>query len=75
MIVKSKYENAVLEEMKKIPIEYKPQLLKLVKVFRESCTLNSAEESFKRGWKEVLEGETFQIENLWEDLDVETNKN
>ncbi len=33
--------------------------------------LNNAEESFRRGWKEALEEETYPISELWDGIDAE----
>ena len=48
----------VLEEVEKIPPEYLPFLLAIMRAFRESITLKPAEESFRQGWQEALRGET-----------------
>ena len=33
--------------------------------------LDSAEESFRQGWKEMLAGDTHPIDELWDGIDVE----
>jgi hypothetical protein len=66
----SNYHNQVFEEVKKTPLEYLPALLQLIRVFRESITLKSAEKSFEQGWKEALSGETFPVADLWEDINA-----
>ena len=58
-------------EIERIPVEYHPILLKMVRVFNESITLNPAEISFKQGWQEVMTGETHPISELWEGIDAE----
>lgn len=56
----------VLEEIEKIPMEYLPFLLEIIRVFRESITLKPAEESFRQGWQEALCGKTRLVSELWE---------
>ncbi len=60
----------VLEEVERIPSEYLPFLLDMMRAFRESITLKSAEESFRQGWQEALRGETRPVSELWDDLDI-----
>ena len=67
----SPYRTQALEEINKIPSEFLPALLKLMRAFREGVTLPSAEESFRQGWDEALSDQTYPISQLWEDLDVE----
>lgn len=66
-IKNSLYQNQVLEELDKIPVEFMPSLLKLVQAFREGVTLTSAEDTFHQGWKEALTGEVHPISELWDD--------
>ena len=40
--------KAVMQEIEQTPPEYLPNLLQLVRIFRQSVTLNSAEESFRQ---------------------------
>lgn len=65
------YEKQLLREIKETPKEYLPSLLIIVRVFRESVVLNSAEDSFRQGWKEMLAGETRPVSELWEGIDAE----
>ncbi len=58
-------------EIEKIPVEYHPVLLKMVRVFNESIALNPAEISFKQGWKEAMAGDTRPVSELWEGIDAE----
>ena len=67
----AKYRAQVLEEIDKMPVEHLPYLLQIVRIFRESVTLKSAEESFKQGWLEALRGETKPVSELWEGIDAE----
>ena len=41
--------HKVLEEVEKIPPEYLPFLLEMMRAFRQSITLKTAEESFRQG--------------------------
>ncbi|MDZ7290619.1 MAG: hypothetical protein ONB44_03020 [candidate division KSB1 bacterium] len=67
----STYEKQLLREIKETPKEYLPNLLLIVRVFRESVALKSAEDSFRQGWKEALAGETRPVSELWEGIDAE----
>ncbi len=59
------YTNQLIQEIKATPGEYLPTLLNIVRVFRESITLKSAESSFQQGWEEAMTGETMPIDELW----------
>jgi len=65
------YEDLLVREIRELPREYWPNLLQLVRVFRESVTLKPAEMSFRQGWQEALEEQTRPISELWEGLDAE----
>ncbi len=67
----SSYAEQLVSEIKETPEEYLPILLKIVRLFRESVTLKSAEASFRQGWKEALAGETRPVPELWEGIDAE----
>jgi len=67
----STYEKRLAREIKEVPKEYLPNLLLIVRVFRESVVLKPAEASFRQGWKEVMAGETRPIADLWEGIDAE----
>ena len=60
----------VLDEVERIPSEYLPFLLDMMRAFRESIPLKSVEESFRQGWQEALRGETRPVSELWDDLDI-----
>jgi hypothetical protein len=64
----SDYRNELFQEIQATPDEYLPNLLHIVRIFRESITLRSAEESFQQGLKEAIHGETMPIDELWEDI-------
>lgn len=60
----------VLEEIAKIPMEYLPFLLEIIRVFRVGITLKPAEESFRQGWQEALCGKTRLVSELLEHVDA-----
>jgi hypothetical protein len=62
--------RTVLEEVEKIPAEYLPFLLEMMRAFRESITLKPVEESLRQGWQEALRGETWSVSELWNDIDA-----
>ena len=63
------YRRRLLEEAERIPVEYRPSLLDMVRAFRESVTLKTTEESFRQGWQEALRGETQPAADLWDESD------
>lgn len=67
----STYEKQLIREIKETPKEYLPKLLVIIRVFRESVALSSAEDSFRQGWKEAMAGETRPLSELWEGIDAE----
>ena len=67
----STYRHRVVEEIDKIPAEYLPSILEVIRAFRESVTFKSAEASFRHGWKEALDGDTHPVSELWTDLTAE----
>jgi hypothetical protein len=58
-------------EIKNTPKEYLPNLLQIIRLFREGVTLKPAKASFRQGWKEALAGETRPVSELWEGIDTE----
>jgi len=60
------YVEKIDQEIKQMPPEYLPALFNIIHTFRESISLNTAEESFKQGFKEALTEETRPIETLWD---------
>ena len=64
-------EEHLVREIKGVPEEYLPNLLQIVRLFRESVSLKPAEASFRQGWKETLAGETRSVSELWEGIDAE----
>ena len=65
------YTDLLMQEIKATPDEYLPSLLHIIRIFRESITLKSADESFKQGWQEAMTGETMPIDELWTGIDAE----
>jgi hypothetical protein len=61
----------VEKEIDRIPPEYMENLLRLLRVFRESVALPSAEDSLRQGWREAMNRDTHPIEELWVGIDVE----
>lgn len=60
-----------IQEIKQTPQEYLPSLLQIIRLFRESVTLQPAEESFRQGWQEAMTGNTIPISQLWDGIDAE----
>ena len=65
------YREEFLDELRQIPSEHLPSLLKIIRAYRESIALPSAEESFREGWEELNAGKTRPLSELWEDIDAE----
>lgn len=63
-------QEEILFEIHAIPKEYLPNLLKIVRLFRESVALKPAEESFREGWRDALRGETIPLSEIWEGIDT-----
>lgn len=59
------YTDQLIQEIKATPGEYLPTLLGIVRIFRESITLKSAENSFRQGWEEAMREETIPVDELW----------
>ncbi|MCP5050560.1 MAG: hypothetical protein GY940_25575 [bacterium] len=67
----STFEHQILEEMRETPEEYRPNLLQIVRLFRESVSLKPAAASFKQGWQEVQFQQTKPVSELWEGIEAE----
>ena len=67
----SVYEKQLFREIEETPQEYLPNLLQIVRLFRESVVLKPAEDSFHQGWKEAISGETRPVSELWDGIDAE----
>lgn len=60
----------VVDEIERVPVEYLPGLLQMIRAFRESVTLKSAEASFEQGWREAIADDTHPASELWNDIDA-----
>ena len=67
----SAYQEQFANEIKQLPEEYLPNLVQIVRIFRESVSLRPAEDSFRQGWKEALAGETRPVSELWDGIDAD----
>jgi hypothetical protein len=67
----SRYEEELIKEMRETPEEYYPNLLQIVRLFRESVALKPAEASFRQGWQEAQLGQTKPVSELWKDIEAE----
>jgi hypothetical protein len=65
------YEEQIVQEIHETPKEYLPNLLQLIRIFRESVTLKSAQASFRQGWHENITEQTLPVSELWEGIDAE----
>jgi len=65
------YEEQINREIQKTPREYWPNLLQIIRIFRESVTLKTAPASFRQSWSEAMEGEVKPITELWRGIDAE----
>jgi len=64
----SVYEKQLAREIKETPREYLPNLVQIVRLYRESVGLKPAAASFRQGWKEARKGETRQVSDLWDGI-------
>lgn len=64
-----RYLEQINREIRETPEEYFPALLNIVRSYRQSVALNPADSSFRQGLKEVLQGETLSISELWVGMD------
>ena len=64
------YTEKISQEIDKMPDEYLPALLEMVRLFRETVTLKPAELSFRQGWQEAMNDELLPVDQLWEDVDA-----
>lgn len=60
-----------IQEIEQTPQEYLPNLLQIIRLFRKSVTLPSAESSFCQGWQEAMAGNTIPVAQLWDGIDAE----
>lgn len=64
-------ERQFVHEIRAIPNEYLPNLLQIVRLYRDSVSLKPAEECFREGWRDALHGEPISVSELWEGIDAE----
>ena len=64
------YEEQLASEIKTIPNEYLPNLLQIIRLFRNSVTLGPAQDSFQKGWQEAAVGDTHPISELWDGINA-----
>ncbi len=65
------YKKQVVCEIQGIPEEYLPNLVQIIRLFRESVALKPSVESFRQGWEEAQTGVTRPISELWDGMDAE----
>jgi hypothetical protein len=61
-------EEQLVREIREMPSEYWPNLLEIIRLFRESVTLKPAGASFRQGWQEASRGQTSPVSELWDGL-------
>jgi hypothetical protein len=64
--MESTQRRQVVDEIDRIPLKYLPGLLRMVRAFRETVTVETAGASFRQGWQESLEGGTRPASELWD---------
>jgi len=62
------YLEQVVCEIRRTPEEYLPNLLEIVRLFRDSVSLKPAEASFRQGWTEAAAGEARSVCELWQGI-------
>ena len=67
----TKYRDQVLAELDTVPDEYLPFVLQMIRSFNDNVLLKPAADSFRQGWQESSNGETYPLADLWSDLDDE----
>lgn len=67
--VKSACAKELHREIETTPEEYLPALLEIVRGFRHGIFLKPADESFRQGMREALEGNTLPVSELWKGID------
>jgi hypothetical protein len=59
----------IRREVERVAPERLPDLLCLVRRFREESELPPPVERFRRGWRQAMSGETWPLSTLWEDAE------
>jgi hypothetical protein len=67
----SVYEKQLVREIEATPKEYWPNLLQLIRLFRETVELKPADASFRQGWKEAQSEQTRPATESWDGIDAE----
>ncbi|RII26903.1 MAG: hypothetical protein CXR30_15885 [Geobacter sp.] len=67
---KSACAKEIYREIETTPEEYLPALLEIVRGFRHGIFLKPADESFRQGMREALEGNTLPVSELWKGIDA-----
>lgn len=65
------YKKQLMKEIRGMPDEYLPNLLSIVRLFRDSVMLKPAADSFRQGWQEALAEQTKPISELWDGINAE----
>jgi hypothetical protein len=65
------FEKQLVREIKATPPEYWPNLLQLIRLFRETIVLKPAEDTFRAGWKDAMTGQTRPVSELWDGIDAD----
>ncbi len=65
------YRDQVLAELDALPDECLPFVLQVMRSFRETISLKPAVASFRQGWYEAQQGDTYPVTTLWDDIDTE----
>lgn len=64
-------EKQFVREIRTIPSEYLPNLLQIIRLYRDSVALKPAAESFREAWQDASRGDTLPVSELWERIDAE----
>lgn len=54
-------EQQFVREIRAIPDEYLPNLLQIVRLYRDGVALKPAEECFREGWRDALSENTMPL--------------
>jgi len=65
------YEEQIVREIHEVPREYWPNLLQIIRLFRESVALKPADASLRQGWQEAMMEQTYPVSGLWESVDAD----
>ncbi len=63
------YRDQVLAALDTVPDEYLPFVLQIIQSFNDNILLKPAVDSFRQGWQEATNGETYPLADLWSDVD------